>query len=449
MNLTPSLERESGQVILEGVSAGAAGEAPLTPVPGLDLAFDRVDGRLLRAVVDAIGADGSVQVGEQAAAMLTRLFDAEAPSMVSNTAAKPSGASGGACSLVPEPELAGMLSSLARLDAARATSPVPPGSPWWGAEAAELAERAGLHTRARAEAHQALPGLLGRLQGPATLPEDAVRAAQAVAGIAAAGKPEAAGRLTEAIGKRPGPRLVAPPTAAPPMVLAFDVAAEVKNLEKDLVRLAGPQWMLDPWLVPEGLFRPALSPYSDLYVRHEDAEDRLMVVALLAPGADCRALARCQARLVDPGVRRVLTVASFSKVESSVTSDPAPSRVRAELKLPVPLEELAGTWIEVVQDKHQPVLSAKGHYIRCALRWADAALRAERAPAGLDRRSTRADWIDLAATAWEHCRRDWAAAGDAYRAELAAQRKAAIDPRTRGPEPPAGGPAYLAEVLGC
>ena len=53
MNLTPIFERETGQVILEGLPAGVAGEAPLVPVPGLDLAFDRADGRLCRAVVDA------------------------------------------------------------------------------------------------------------------------------------------------------------------------------------------------------------------------------------------------------------------------------------------------------------------------------------------------------------------------------------------------------------
>ena len=54
-DLTPSFERETGQVILEGLPAGVAGEAPLIPVPGLDLAFDRADGRLCRVVVDAAG----------------------------------------------------------------------------------------------------------------------------------------------------------------------------------------------------------------------------------------------------------------------------------------------------------------------------------------------------------------------------------------------------------
>ena len=54
-NLTPVVERETGQVILEGIPAGVAGEAPLIPVAGLELAFDRADGRLCRAVIDSAG----------------------------------------------------------------------------------------------------------------------------------------------------------------------------------------------------------------------------------------------------------------------------------------------------------------------------------------------------------------------------------------------------------
>ena len=89
--------------------------------------------------------------------------------------------------------------------------------------------------------------------------------------------------------------------------------------------------------------------------------------------------------------------------------------------------------------------SLKGHRIRRALRWADAALRAERRRC-LARTSARGDWAALAAVAWEQCRRDWEAAAEPDRASLAAQRQAALDTQT--PQPPSGGPAYLAEVLG-
>ena len=314
-DLTPSFERETGQVILDGLSAGVAGEAALIPVPGLDLAFDRADGRLVRVVVNTTATDGCISADAQTAAtlrnvMLSKLFGAHAPSALANPA--------GASALSPNPEFADPLSSLARLDAARATSPVPPGSPWWAAEAAELAERAGLSTRAGTEARHALAKLLGQLDGgnDAALPEPAIQAALAVAALTAADEPVAAARLRDAM--RGQPRVLPP-------VSEFDVAAEVESLEKDRVRLGSLHWMFDPDLVPEGLFRPGLSPYSDLSVSNESADGAVVVEAVLAPGADCGALDRCLARLVDPDVRRVLAQAAFTKT--------APDRVQANLNL--------------------------------------------------------------------------------------------------------------------
>lgn len=391
-DLTPSFERETGQVTLEGLPAGAAGEACLTPVPGLDLAFDRVDGRLCRAVVDVAGAVGSVAVGEQTAAMLIRLFGQETLGVVLGAGLPCGDEPQAALTLCPEPELATTLSSLARLHAVRATSPVPPSSPWWAAEAAELAGRAGL---------------------PAT----------------------------------PGAKTRRLP-AVPPRVPVLDVAAEVESLEKDCAPLAGTQWMLDPGMVPAGLFQFGLSPYSDLAVLR-GRQDRIVVEVSLAPGADRRALSRCRARLVIPAVRRILAEAGFTVVGS---------KARAELRLPFRPDELAESWIEVVQDKRRPVRSAAGYRTRRALRWADAALRAERAPAALDPAATRADWSALAAAAWDRCRIDWAAAGDADRAYLAARRQALVDPRACVPRVPSAtaaeiarrvplaGPAYLAEA---
>src|ERR1700726_2825796 len=101
-DLTPSFERETGQVILEGLSAGVAGEAPLIPVSGLDLAFDRADGRLCRAVIDTTGIDGCIAVGEQVAAMLVQLFGAHALNIISNPA--------GAQALSADPQRAATLS---------------------------------------------------------------------------------------------------------------------------------------------------------------------------------------------------------------------------------------------------------------------------------------------------------------------------------------------------
>jgi hypothetical protein len=151
---------------------------------------------------------------------------------------------------------------------------------------------------------------------------------------------------------------------------------------------------------------------------------------LAPPKQERRTPAEClwHARLVDPDVRRVLARADFRQ-DGAV--------VRATLDLPFPLDELGVTWIEVTEGNEPPVASARAHWIRRALRWADAALRAERAPAGLAPQSARADWAALAAQSWERCRRDWEAAGDQSRAA------AVLAPRT-----PLTSPAYLAEVLG-
>jgi hypothetical protein len=331
------------------------------------------------------------------------------------------------------------LSSLARLDAARVTSPVPPDSPWWAAEAAELAERGGLRARARAEAQQAVIKLLGEPESLKTLPAKAVRAAIAVASIHDVTDPQAAGRLRRSLKKLTGRTSGDGPAPG----AGFDVAAEVKSLEQDSVPVGGLHWMLDPGLVPEGLFRPGLFPDRDLSVRHDSANGRLIVQALLMPGAACSAVNRCLARLVDPVVRRVLAEAALTKAEGCGE----PSRVTAELKLPFPLAEVQDGWIEVVTDPHWPVRSATGRRVRRALRWADTALRAERAPTGLAPHSAPKDWAGLAAVAWERCGRDWEAAGDACNAALAIRRQAASDSEPCAPQLP-GDPAYLAEVLG-
>lgn len=430
-NLTPVFERETGQVILEGIPAGVAGEAPLVPVPGLELAFDRADGHLCRAVVEATADDGSFAVGQQADSILTRLFGPGA-------LAAPSGT--GAASwkqakvLLPDPGLTAALSSLARLDAARATSPVPPDSPWWAAEAAELAERGGLRARASAEADQAVSKLLAELGSLKTLPAEAVRTAIAAATIHAADDVQAASELGAAVKK-----LAEHSPDRAPAGAGFDVAAEVGRLEKDSVRLGGLHWMLDPGLVPGRLLRFGLSPHSDLSVQHDGANHQVVIQALLASDAAYETVSRCVARLVDPAVRRVLAQAAFTRAEDS--------RVTAELELSRPLDEVQDGWIEVVADQYWPVRSAKGHWIRRALRWADTALRAERAPAGLAPYSAPKDWAALAAAAWEHCGRDWEAAGDGCKAALATQRQAALDAKPCAPPPP-GDPVYLAEVLG-
>lgn len=363
--LTPSYVPETGEVVLDGPPAGPAGEAGLIPVAGVELAFDRADGHLVRAIADV--------AGEAATELINRLFGAPAWEALRDLAEQADGPRRHA--MAPVASLCAALSSLARLDAIRATGPVSVSSPWWAVEAAVLAEQAGLRARYLAEA----------------------------------------GRVTSVLHDGQPRRSYLP---------GMDVAAEVAGLEETC--LPSLHSILDPGLAPPEVFRPGLTPSSDLRVDRDTGRDCVVVQATLAPHADRAAAARWRARLVDPTNRLVLAEAGFR---------PDGSRILAELsRCPDEAEE---AWIEVVDDPGRPVRSAKTHRIQRALRWADAALRAERAPAGIAPRASEADWAALAAMAWERCRRDWEAVGDRARAT------AVLAPRASRP-----GPACLAEILG-
>jgi hypothetical protein len=401
--LTPAYDRDISQVVLEGLPAGPAGEAALVPVPGFQLAFDRADGRLSRVVLDA-GPQGCPT--EAVAALLTALFGQQAPAAVQDAVTRPAAGR----PLVPDERLSALWSRLARLDAARGTSPVS-NLPLWATEAAQLAKQAGLHDRAQAEARRAIGGADpfddGLPSGAFPVPSDA------------AAQPSPGG-----------------------------------DQERGL------QWSLDPGLLPQGVFRPGLSPLLDLFVHAGngagaqsagEGQDRVIVAAALIPGADRKALSRCRARLVDPAARRILASAPFTDEGF---------RARAELRPPFPMDELKQAWVEVVDDEHRPVRSERLRRMRRALRWADAALRAEQQPQGLAPQFTSEDWIALATGAWEHCAAEWAETGDRDRAYLATRRIAALTPAARVPKAPSAWaadladrpqlrePAFLAEALG-
>lgn len=370
-DLTPSFEPAAGLVILEGRPAGVAGEAGFTLAVGTDLAFDRFDGHLVRVM---IGTDTEPAVKP----LLDRLLGEHATSTLLETALSPA-APTALPPVTPDPVLSAALSSLARLNAFRDTSPVPRHSRWWTVESAVLAEQAGLHARALAE--------MDLLRGEPALSEPAV--------------------------------------ATVPLL---DVAAEVADLEKAEVRESRLQWVVDPALIPAGLFSFGLSPHSDLRVRPGSDPRQLIIEVTLAPGAQTAGVGRCVARLVNPVKRSVLAQAQLEVYGA---------RARSRLKFPMPMDEAGGLWVEVVADPGYPVSSITGRLTRRALRWADAALRAARAPRGLASEATKpADWAALACIAWRECRNDWAAAGGS---QLAAEQP------TSGT--PAIGPACLAEEL--
>jgi len=264
----------------------------------------------------------------------------------------------------PHPTVIAALSRLAGLESARRTTPVPC-SPLWTMEAADLARQ---------------------------------------------------GRRPAALGHT-GPPLPSVP-AAPPRLPA---AAAGKSLSG---------W-LDPALVLPGVFRYGLSPDSDLDIRVHDEGHLITVETRLARGVGRSALASCRVRLVDSDARRILAVSPLrphgmhARAEllgpAAADTPSLPTHAgAATASLPVHARA-AALWVEVVDHASRPVRGTGLRRMRRALRWADAALRAASRPAGLDPGRTDEQWAQLAALAWDRCRADWSAAGDAERAEVAAR----------------------------
>jgi hypothetical protein len=389
-----AIDSDAARITLRGPATGAGGGAYLTPLPGVELAFDRVGGWLSGMTVAVSEASGAAAA--EAVTWVASVFGT-ATALVVRDAPR-----GGIRWLtVPaRPQPLNALSRLARLDAARMTSPVP-SSPLWHGEAADLARLAGLR----------LPG----------------RPLQAASSPDGPGPPLPADLMRLLTVDGPWPWAGFPPGAVPG---------------------AGrqPEGSLDLGLVPRGIFLPGLWPGADLTVRvHQDGAPLITVEAAGAPGVTSADLAGCQARLVDAVRRRVLATAPLrvcapSPASAGRRAGTSP-RLRAELPAPSGLRALVrsgAAWVEVVGDERQPADGIGLRRVRRALRWADAALRAESRPHGLAAELTDEQWNRLATLAWDRCRADWEAAGDPVRAALAAARYGA-----------AGAPLpFLAELAG-
>ena len=309
--LTPAYESETGQVVLEGMPTGAAGEAGLIPVPGLELVFDCADGRLARVVVDSNDSGGQPGLDVSVTGVLKNVFGQMAPAAVRRAATQ----GGIKRALSPNPHLSAVWSRLARLDFTRATSPVPSSSPLWAAEAAQLARKGGLHGRARAEARRAAAGLAEILK-LAPVSASLADIALLVADLAEPEQPDAARRLRDSARKQhagsPGPwpaRHTAGPGRSRGSGGPARAAGPSPGPGSGSLTVPGLQWSLDAGLMPAGVFRPGLSPLSDLSVSYGNGRNQVIVEATLVPQPDAGALSRCRARLVDPLVRRVLASA--------------------------------------------------------------------------------------------------------------------------------------------
>ena len=250
----PVYDDDLGQVVLDGLPAGAAGGAGLRPAAGLELVFDRADGHLAQAIIDP----GEAGVPTECPGGLAALFGPGTPEAIRAAVT----GRGPVRALSPDPGLLAAWSRLARLDEARVTSPVPSASVLWAAEAAMTAGRGGLRPRARAEARSAVAGLAELLE-PGPVPDGLSRAARAVADLAEADEPRAARRLRHILGQAPAApaeRWLADRASVPERHADRERQWECQCPGDGWVVIPHLQWSLDPRLIPGRVLVPGLSP---------------------------------------------------------------------------------------------------------------------------------------------------------------------------------------------
>jgi hypothetical protein len=397
---TVSYDEDASQIVLDDLPEGPAGGANLIAAPGLELAFDCADGQLSRVFADTAGTETSAEADEVTIALAGRLLGSEVGAAFRQAPHE----DGHHVTVADEAATMTALSRLARLDAARMTSPVSK-SPLWAVEAAQLADQAGLGARVAVEIRRAVEAF----DSPGDMsPGVLAAAASAVADLVAAADPDLAGRVRASV-TAPGARGRAVTHAQRSQRLALPDGGPADGQRGgDLGQL---HWGFDPHVAPAGIFQQSVWPDAEVTVHPE--RSRLVVEATLAPGVDRRALAASRARLVDPVKRTVLGMASFRELGKS--------RVQAEIRKRRPTHE---AWVEIVDDESRPVHSGKLRHIRRAMRWADTALCANRQTFRL----ADAEWVKVAAVAWGRCAEEWAAAGDRDRAYVAAVREAAMYP---------------------
>src|SRR5580658_622045 len=80
--LTLTYDQDAGQIVLEGLPCGPAGEAGLSLAEGLDLFFDCADGRLCQVLIEAGEPGNPPAIGEPALAAAASLFGPRARAAV-------------------------------------------------------------------------------------------------------------------------------------------------------------------------------------------------------------------------------------------------------------------------------------------------------------------------------------------------------------------------------
>jgi hypothetical protein len=251
--LTLTYDEDAGQVVLEGLPCGPAGEAGLSIADGIELSFDSADGRLCGVFIDAGEPGQPPVVGTPALAAVAGLFGSRGCAAIEQASSKQRDP----VTVAAEPEVMAAMSRLARLDSVRVTSPVTD-SPLWAVEAAQLARRAGLDTRLRAEALRAASALEQADHVPLVVLESA---ADAIADLVELVEAELADTLRKhaAAFRSAGVHHSRGRSRAVPGTAAEDIQP---GGDSD-----GPPGWLDPRLIPPGIFRHALAPDADLTIR--------------------------------------------------------------------------------------------------------------------------------------------------------------------------------------
>jgi hypothetical protein len=306
----------ASQVVQDYLPAGAAGGAWLRPAPDIELIFDRVTGRLCRLTVFAGTSASPESLTYGGTAFLVGHFGPDALERVRRASSRKRAGTG----LGPMTDPGGALSALARLRASRATSLIP-ASPWWDAQEAQLALAAGLEAAARAAAARAVRSL-ARVEQPAVT----VRQAEAALAAADLARPEDADAARQ-VRARVDVAVVLPVAG----YLERRTAGAGGTGQSAGGRVPdGISWALDLTAVPPGTFLPALSAQDDLVVVPGSQPHTVAVSARLAPDADPMVLGQCQARLVVPADRRVLSRGSFSRRDSLAVAELAVPRSVSE-----------------------------------------------------------------------------------------------------------------------
>jgi len=416
--LRGSWDPQIGAVVLTGEASGPAGVVDVEPVAGVVVSFDATTLAPCELLIEdkEDGDLGRLDLG--VAGVCERLLGAKGFERLRKGLGNHRTVVD--VSLSGERELWVGLARLARAAAVQVTDPVSPASPLWEAEEALLAHEAGLESLARRHAGRAVERLAGFVsRAPDALGDTRVREAlEVVSGLVGPAAPEASAALVDALaGKLLDPGQLEPRAERAPWPAGQGGA---------------PALVLDATLLPERTFLFGADPSQDAVI--EEAEGSLSVWIRLHPWARRSVVESCRLRLVDRRRHEVLAEQPLTRVGSLA---------HASLALePAPFGEMD---LEIVEDGHVPVAGTSLARRRAALRYGDAALRAERRPTPLHPTWSASDWASEAARLWRESAAAWDDAGEEERARQAERRgREAGETDTGGDGRSA---AFLAEVF--